>query len=54
VKQLAGTVKLKRADAGSLKVIPLDGNGYAVQGGKVGSAEGITLSGDGVYYVIER
>jgi hypothetical protein len=54
VKQLAGSVKLNRADAGDLKVVPLDGNGYPLSGKQVGNASQITLESDAIYYSIER
>jgi hypothetical protein len=51
VKNLAGTVSLKRADAARLSVTALDFNGYAKS--KVGSARSITLRPDTMYYVID-
>jgi hypothetical protein len=51
VKQISGTVKFKRADAGAMKVTALDQNGYS--GKAMGSAAEIKLDGGTVYYVIE-
>ena len=50
VKELTGTVRLKRPDAARLKVTALDFNGYPVKG--VGTAAEIKLRGATVYYVI--
>ncbi|HET6251399.1 MAG TPA: hypothetical protein VFE47_27185 [Tepidisphaeraceae bacterium] len=52
VKDLSGTVKLKRPDAASLKVTPLDFNGYPLKG--TGAAGEIKLDGRTVYYLITR
>jgi hypothetical protein len=52
VKNLAGTVKFKRADAGSLKVTALDYHGYP--GKTVGAATEIKLNPETVYYLIAR
>jgi len=53
VKNLAGTVQLRRADAATLTVVPLDFNGYRVPG-TPGHADMITLSTNAPYYVIEK
>lgn len=53
VKNLAGTVRLKRADAAAMTVVPLDFNGYRIPGSP-GSADVITLSTNAAYYVIEK
>jgi hypothetical protein len=52
VKELAGTVKFKRADANALKVTALDWNGYPQQ--QIGTADAISLRPDGMYYLITR
>ena len=52
VKDLSGTVKFKRADAGSMKVTALDFNGYP--GKTTGTAAEIRLSPETVYYLITR
>ena len=52
VKELEGTVKLKRADASQLNVTTLDGNGYPQK--QVGSADQIKLLPNVVYYTITR
>jgi len=52
VKELSGTVKLKRADAASLKVTALDFNGYPLK--EVGTAAEIRLGAQTVYYLITR
>jgi hypothetical protein len=51
-KELTGTVRLKRRDAGSLKVTQLDGNGYPLK--TIGTAAEIRLDEKTVYYLIER
>jgi len=50
VRQFAGTVKLKRADAVNLAVEALDANGVPV--GQAGTAAGITLKPDVLYYLL--
>lgn len=50
-RELQGTVKFKRADAGKFTVTALDLNGYPVE--KAGTADEITLRPAAVYYVIE-
>jgi hypothetical protein len=52
VKEFAGTVTFKRADVASLKVTPLDFNGYPLK--EMGTAGEIKLGAETVYYVIER
>jgi hypothetical protein len=52
VKSISGELKFKRSDAGSLKVMALDGNGYAVKA--VGKASRIQLESAGLYYLICR
>jgi hypothetical protein len=51
VKDLAGAVKFKRADAASLKVTRLDFNGYPLKA--IGAANEIKLDSQSVYYLIE-
>ena len=53
VKTLEGQVSLKRAGAGSLRVIPLDFNGYRT-GQAIKSAKDITLLPTTLYYSIEQ
>jgi hypothetical protein len=53
MKNLAGTVRLKRADAASMTVVPLDYNGYRIAGAP-GHADVITLSTNLAYYLIEK
>jgi hypothetical protein len=53
VKNLAGTVRLKRPDASVMTVVPLDFNGYRISG-PPGHADVITLSTNTAYYVIEK
>lgn len=53
VREMAGTVRLKRADAASLTVTPLDANGYRV-GPPINGAAEITLLPDRLYYLVER
>jgi hypothetical protein len=50
VKELAGTVKLKRPDAARLKVTALNFNGYPAK--DAGTAAEIKLLPDVVYYLI--
>jgi hypothetical protein len=52
VRDIAGTVTLKRPDAAKLKLTPLDFNGYRKTSRPVG--EKIELDRDVVYYLIER
>lgn len=53
VKNLAGTVELKRPDAASMTVVPLDFNGRRIPG-PPGSAGAINLISNAVYYLIEK
>jgi len=53
VRNLAGTVILKRPDAGSLTISPLDANGYRIPGGAF-TGETITLQPNRFYYLIEK
>jgi hypothetical protein len=46
-------VRLKRADAASMTVVPLDYNGYRITGAP-GHADVITLSTNLGYYLIEK
>ena len=50
VRELSGTVRFKRPDAGSLKVAALDANGDPVE--QVGSAAEIKLRPETLYYLI--
>jgi hypothetical protein len=52
VKELSGTVTLKRSDAGGLRVTALDFNGYPV--GSAGAAIPLKLKRDILYYVISK
>jgi hypothetical protein len=52
VKELTGTIKFHRTDAGSLAVTRLDFNGYPVR--NVGLATGFKLDGETMYYLIAR
>jgi hypothetical protein len=52
MKTLAGTVKLKRPDAGELRVTALDFNGYPKK--PLGSASVVNLEPTTMYYVIQR
>lgn len=52
VRDLAGTVSLKRADAAALRVTPLDFNGYPA-GQPTPHGAGIPLAPDRLYYLIE-
>jgi hypothetical protein len=55
VKQLAGRVALRRADAPTLKVRPLDLAGYATGSGTpLGAARAVDLLPTTLYYVIEK
>jgi hypothetical protein len=56
VKNLAGTVAFKRPDAASLKVTPLDFNGYAQKGSlqTIGANKSISLQPNTLYYLIEK
>lgn len=53
VRELTGKVRLKRSDAATLTVTPLDSNGYRVAAPVVGAGE-INLLPDRLYYLIER
>lgn len=53
VKDFAGLVTLKRADATALTVTPLDFNGYRIAGAP-GHGTAITLLRDVAYYLIEK
>jgi len=53
VKELKGTVKFKRPDAGQLRVTALDFNGYP-RPGAAGGAERIELQAQTVYYLIRQ
>jgi len=50
IKEIQGSVRLKRSDAASLKVTALDFNGYPV--GEAGTAADLKLLPDTVYYLI--
>jgi hypothetical protein len=52
VRELKGTVRLKRADAAQLKVTALDFNGYPV--GAAGTGQEIRLQPTTLYYLIAR
>jgi hypothetical protein len=52
VKNLSGTVTFHRADAGQLKVTPLDLNGYPLA--TMGNAQTIKLKPNVVYYLISK
>jgi hypothetical protein len=52
VKKLSGTVILKRADAGSLKITALDANGMPTK--ELGSGGQIKLQEDVIYYLIAK
>ncbi len=52
VRDIEGTVSLKRPDAAQLKVTALDFNGYPA--GAAGTADHIELKPSTLYYVIER
>jgi hypothetical protein len=49
VRELGGTIRLKRADPASLTVVPLDFNGYRLSG----AVTEIVLRSDTPYYLIE-
>ncbi|MBK9140398.1 MAG: hypothetical protein IPM17_16830 [Verrucomicrobia bacterium] len=53
VRDFAGTVTLKRSDAASLTVTPLDFNGYRLPGNP-DRADAFTLRPDAGYYLIEK
>lgn len=53
VRNLSGTVKLKRSDAATLRVTPLDFNGYR-DGTATSHAAGVQLKPDRMYYLIEK
>lgn len=52
VKNLAGTISLRRSDAASLKVTALDHNGYPA--GQSGTAQQINLKPNVLYYLINK
>ena len=52
VKDLTGVVKMKRADAGQLKVTALDFNGYPTS--VLGTAQEVVLQSRTIYYLISR
>jgi hypothetical protein len=52
IRDITGTVKLRRADASTLKVTALDGNGYPA--GEAGSAAEIKLKPGVLYYSITK
>ena len=52
IKQLEGTVRFKRPDAGKLKATALDVNGYPTE--TVGTAEKLTLRPATLYYLISQ
>ncbi|GAB4460714.1 MAG: hypothetical protein OHK0029_25040 [Armatimonadaceae bacterium] len=52
VKNIAGTVSLRRPDASSLRVTALDLNGYPTD--KMGNAQSINLRPNTLYYLIEK
>jgi hypothetical protein len=54
VRKLAGKVSLKRPDAGSLRVKPLDFNGYEDKAAKAGSAAALDLLPSTLHYVLEK
>jgi len=53
VKNLGGTVQLKRTDAAALTVTPLDFNGYRLSGPPMAAAD-FVLRPDAPYYLIEE
>ncbi|MCL4176901.1 MAG: hypothetical protein KJ072_04030 [Verrucomicrobia bacterium] len=53
VKNLSGTVQLKRADASALTVTPLDFNGYRLSVTPA-AATHIALRADAPYCIIEK
>ena len=50
VRELNGKVSFKRADAGKLKVVALDFNGYPIE--TVGGAADISLQAKTLYYLV--
>ena len=50
VRKLQGRISFSRADAGTLKVTALDGNGYPIR--EIGNAAGFDLLPDVIYYRI--
>jgi hypothetical protein len=50
IKELAGTIKLKRRDAKAIKAIFLDNNGYPT--GKMSAADEIILERSTMYYLL--
>ncbi len=52
VREIRGTVSLRRSDAGSLNVVPLDLNGYL--GTPQGDARKISLQPRTLYYLLEK
>lgn len=53
VKNFTGTVRLKRADAAAMTVVPLDFNGYRLSG-TPGHADLIQLAPEAAYLLIEK
>jgi hypothetical protein len=53
VKNLVGNVRLKRPDAATMTVVPLDFNGYRMDVLPANASE-IGLRGDTLYYLIEK
>lgn len=53
VKNFTGTVRLKRADAAAMTVVPLDFNGYRLSD-TPGHADAIQLAPEAAYYLIEK
>ncbi len=54
IKNLAGTVSFKRADAAQLKITPLDFNGYALPQDKSLLAAPLTLQPNVLYYLVTK
>ena len=54
IKNLSGTVSFKRADAGQLKITPLDFNGYALPQDKQLGAAPLTLQPNVLYYLVTK
>lgn len=54
VKRLAGTLAINRPDAPSLRVQPLDANGYPVSSSATKGAGRVTLLPTTLYYLIEK
>jgi hypothetical protein len=52
MKQLQGTVRFKRPDAGQMKVSALDANGY--KRSEAGNATEVKLQPDVIYYLISQ